>query len=160
MTFSYLEFLLPPLTPKNYSQPWVLYVWFAGHVNCLWSYYFFFQLGYVIYRRVLRYYSGEEDGLGEYLQYDCKSFFPLSVSHLTRLYFNLFRYEESVITRCGKEIYHPFKTASNSRWIGIWLGHLLFGQNGIWMLLHSGDKHLGMVVVLRQKWLGTNWCIK
>ena len=24
-----------------------------------------FQLGYVIYRRVLRYYSGEEDGLGE-----------------------------------------------------------------------------------------------
>lgn len=28
---------------------------------------FSFQLGYVIYRRVLRYYSGEEDGLGEYL---------------------------------------------------------------------------------------------
>lgn len=26
---------------------------------------FSFQLGYVIYRRVLRYYSGEEDGLGE-----------------------------------------------------------------------------------------------
>ena len=24
------------------------------------------QLGYVIYRRVLRYYSGEEDGLGQY----------------------------------------------------------------------------------------------
>lgn len=28
---------------------------------------FSFQLGYVIYRRVLRYYSGEEDGLGEHL---------------------------------------------------------------------------------------------
>ena len=26
---------------------------------------FFLQLGYIIYRRVLRYYSGEEDGLGE-----------------------------------------------------------------------------------------------
>lgn len=25
-----------------------------------------FQLGYVIYRRVLRYYSGEEDGLGQF----------------------------------------------------------------------------------------------
>lgn len=29
--------------------------------------FFFTQLGYVIYRRVLRYYSGEEDGLGEHL---------------------------------------------------------------------------------------------
>lgn len=27
--------------------------------------FFFSQLGYIIYRRVLRYYSGEEDGLGE-----------------------------------------------------------------------------------------------
>lgn len=27
----------------------------------------FLQLGYVIYRRVLRYYSGEEDGLGKWI---------------------------------------------------------------------------------------------
>ena len=30
------------------------------------SLFFISQLGYVIYRRVLRYYSGEEDGLGEF----------------------------------------------------------------------------------------------
>lgn len=28
-----------------------------------------FQLGYVVYRRVLRYYSGEEDALGELSYY-------------------------------------------------------------------------------------------
>jgi N-terminal acetyltransferase B complex catalytic subunit len=39
---------------------------FSMRQNDSYSSAFVSQLGYVIYRRVLRYYSGEEDGLGEY----------------------------------------------------------------------------------------------
>lgn len=35
--------------------------------HCILPFSSLYQLGYVIYRRVLRYYSGEEDGLGEFL---------------------------------------------------------------------------------------------
>jgi hypothetical protein len=38
-----------------------------GHFDETNRFSFFWQLGYIIYRRVLRYYSGEEDGLGEAL---------------------------------------------------------------------------------------------
>jgi N-terminal acetyltransferase B complex catalytic subunit len=34
-----------------------------GHFDETNRFSFFWQLGYIIYRRVLRYYSGEEDGL-------------------------------------------------------------------------------------------------
>lgn len=95
---------------------------------------FFLQLGYVVYRRVLRYYSGEEDGLGELL------IMILRKSTLLTLYPNflpkpslvffffffflcfLFRYEEGFIKGRGQEVCYSSQTANYSRWTGIWLG--------------------------------------
>lgn len=86
------------------------------------------QLEYVIYRRVLRYYSGEEDALGEYFDGYNFSFWTTYV--LSDLYFFLmrllFRHEKSIISGCGEEVCHPPQKASYTRWIGVWLGLFTF----------------------------------
>lgn len=66
----------------------------------------FWQLGYIIYRRVLRYYSGEEDGLGEvliHLFYQCNTLKCLYCLSLKRL-ISINRYEEGIIKRCGEKV--------------------------------------------------------
>lgn len=54
---------------KKYCTDWTYIIMFL-----------FPQLGYVVYRRVLRYYSGEEDGLGKHA----------TMPDVSRLYLNLF----------------------------------------------------------------------
>ena len=61
----------------------------------------FLQLGYVIYRRVLRYYSWEEDGLGKLVLMSNQNlvlfFFGPHIPPLTFHFVVCFRYEESII---------------------------------------------------------------
>lgn len=92
------------------------------HISCDSHFYcFFLQLDYVVYRRVLRYYSGEEDGLGELQCMTLRKLFVFGPSVLLLLIsvsdflFFLSRYEEGFIKRRGKEVYYPSQTTDHSR---------------------------------------------
>lgn len=69
-------------------------------------YFILWQLGYIIYRRVLRYYSGEEDGLGEALIHFFLSMIrPYILFCLSFISFDLKnRYEEGIIKRCREKV--------------------------------------------------------
>lgn len=75
------------------------------------------QLEYVIYRRVLRYYSGEEDGLGEIIDTQplIKVFCFILYIYNLFVFCSIFRYEKSVISGCGEEVYHTSQEARYSR---------------------------------------------
>lgn len=81
--FSYLDYM-NAVTKQTFGVQWRC----SYHIDG-----FLFQLGYVIYRRVLRYYSGEEDGLGECLHLTV-AFWPFYFRFMlppTYLYLNQFQ---------------------------------------------------------------------
>lgn len=110
-----------------YVYAWLRYA-FSLSLFIYWCFWFESsqQLGYVIYRRVLRYYSGEEDGLGEWHiqpSHHFSNFLQNSwciLCLLTDLPV-IFRYEESIITGCREKIHHPPQKASDNGRTWIWL---------------------------------------
>jgi hypothetical protein len=73
----------------------------------------------VVYRRVLRYYSGEEDGLGKLLGATHLRHIILGFSVLMLLltsFIGIFlRYEKGVITRRRQEVHHTTEETNYTR---------------------------------------------
>lgn len=105
-----------------YNQDLLIYL----SIGLIFSLFLLSQLGYVIYRRVLRYYSGEEDALGEspfspqWNMFSLRiSSFPYQLPLLSTNIIFIFRYEKSIVSGRREEVRHSPQTANNSRWAGV-----------------------------------------